>query len=53
MAVWFIQVRLGSLRRAKRSPGSSGFAWVHSGKPRGLGVLSSSRGFTQALIAIV
>ena len=39
---------MGSLRRAK---GSSGFAWVHSGAPRGHWVHSG--GFTQGLLAAV
>ena len=44
----YFRVRVGSRVRAKGSPGSLGFAWVHSGAHRCRGVHSGSRLFTWA-----
>ena len=49
----FIRVRVGTLGSAYGSLGSFGFAWVHSGGPRGRLVHSAWHGFTSTRLGVV
>ena len=50
--VWFIWVRVGSLRHVYGPSGSFGFAWVHTGDSIGGTVHSCSRRISRAELGV-